>query len=407
MAEPYPLKRESPKFRFHGKRMLLTYKHHIDKTILIDFIASACGTKEGNPAEFKFIRCAHELGSSDVKYEHTHVLVHLAKIWDCENARRLDVEWNGEIIHPNWKAIVTNEHWDNNLRYISKEDPENSDLITLEDDKSLTERVWECETLGIALKRFVKKPSDTSGIISLYSVRPQVINDLVEPTYNWQVKILGMMQDKPDLYAVHWVFDPKGRSGKSTLVRYALANQIAGSSSACGGARNFATVIQSAIEEGWNQRCWIFDFPRTVEDFAIYESIEALKNGQMTATKYKGRSFSFKIPHVFAFANFLPKITELSLERWRIFQIVDLELVRLDTYKLLKHASGPFCSRPGIAPGDYTQFVMDDAPLACDSQNVAQDNDLETNPGGGLTLKASPEAEFDLESHINDLLDMI
>jgi len=53
----------------------------------------------------------------------------------------------------------------------------------------------------------------------------------------------------------------------------------------------------------------------------MYCSIEQIKNGLFTVTKYEGDMFFGPAPHVFIFANTLPQMNPLSKDRWAIHRI--------------------------------------------------------------------------------------
>lgn len=305
------------KFRYSGQRLLLTYKTHINKEYLITHINESTGI------EPKFIRAAHEIGKAKgVPYEHTHLLIDFGGRFQCQNARRFDfLHEDGEIIHPNWRAIKTRKHFDRCKIYIAKEDQENQDL--LDHEVSFVDKVWNCANVHEALAQFVKFPSDVSGIITLYRSRPapEMISILEDPR-PWQKYILDLIQSEPDGRTVHWFVDQIGGVGKSALARHMMINQLAYVVRQCGGSHHFANVVKSAIESGWNQRCMIFDLPRKMEDKEIYGPIEEVCDGCVTALKYEGGTHLFNPPHVLVFANFLPNTKALSKDRWRVHRIL-------------------------------------------------------------------------------------
>lgn len=62
----------------------------------------------------------------------------------------------------------------------------------------------------------------------------------------------------------------------------------------------------------------IINLPRTTEGHVSYASIESLKDGLIQSGKYEGGFRMYKPPHVIIFANFLPTLEALSLDRWSI-----------------------------------------------------------------------------------------
>ncbi len=61
-----------------------------------------------------------------------------------------------------------------------------------------------------------------------------------------------------------------------------------------------------------------FDLVRSMESYVSYEAIEAVKNGIFYSGKYEGGMCIFNKPHVFIFANFIPEVRKLSVDRWDI-----------------------------------------------------------------------------------------
>jgi len=59
----------------------------------------------------------------------------------------------------------------------------------------------------------------------------------------------------------------------------------------------------------------------------IYEIITHIKDGLLPYSKCQSGVYMFNSPHLIVFAENLPKIHLLSLDRWRIFNIVNDNLL--------------------------------------------------------------------------------
>jgi len=70
-----------------------------------------------------------------------------------------------------------------------------------------------------------------------------------------------------------------------------------------------------------NQPIVVFDLPRDSADFTNYGTIEHMKDGQIISPKYTSVCKMFDVPHVIVFANFLPDMNKLSVDRWRIVNL--------------------------------------------------------------------------------------
>lgn len=307
----------SSKFDFQGQKLMLTYKTHVPKAGLIKWLKETTGVEK-----MRFIRCAHETGTTnEVPYLHTHALIDFGKAWKCRNCRRLDLKGpDGAPLHPNWRPIKTILHWRNCVRYIGKEDSENSDL--LEQGPSVTAGVWSCDTLQDALMKYVDKPSDAPGVMALYNAKPREIRNIKRPDKPWHDFAIQIIEGESDKRSIHWFWEEVGNVGKSWLGKWAMATGLAYTVKQAGGARDFATIVAGALDSGWNEKCMIFDLPRRAEEHSIYVPIENCLDGMVTTTKYAGGTKVFNEPVVVVFANFPPNRNgTLSADRWKVYYI--------------------------------------------------------------------------------------
>jgi len=302
-------------FQFQGCRIMLTYKHHLDKEAYIKWF-----TTESVGFTPQFIRLAHETGDEHHPYLHTHVLIHFGKNWKCLNCQaRLNYRHGDEVVVVNCQPVKTLTHWNNSLRYIAKEDTANADLLTT--PKSIADSVWSCATVQDALQRCTK-PGDAPGILSLYAHKPRDAPTCVEPDFPWHSVAKDLALGRSDGRSIHWFHDPVGGTGKSWFTRWACLNNHAYAVTTGCSIHHFATIIAGAIDAGWDQRCIIFDLPRQTEDLdRIYTLLEACCDGVVTATKYQGKTVWFNKPVVIVMANWLPNRGRMSLDRWKVYTI--------------------------------------------------------------------------------------
>lgn len=351
---------DGSKFYFQGQKLLLTYPHiHIEKEALLEFIAACAGLK------LKFVRAAHETGhAAGIPYQHTHVLIDFGQRFQTRDCRRFD--WNSQsefgILHPNFRPVKSAAHWRNCTQYLAKEDSENQDLLV----RSLASQVWNAESLQDVMLNHCEKASDATGLTALWAARPALAPEVDLPNRPWQQAVLGLIRSFPHKRTIHWFYDPIGDTGKTWLSRYLMANKLAYSVKQCCGSYHFATIIQNAIGSGWDQRCFIFDLPRSMEDLAFYGPLEEVKDGHVTAVKYQGGSLIFRQPHVLVFANFLPNREKLSGDRWRVHQI-------LPDYSLLPPLE--------VSVDDSLDKSTESGPLniikAAPPDNILSDDDIE------------------------------
>lgn len=137
---------------------------------------------------------------------------------------------------------------------------------------------------------------------------------LCEPTKEWQQGIIKLIETEPDDRTINWYFDPVGGTGKTQLSKY-LAHHY-GAIPLNGKAND---ILYAAAT--FDSRIYIFDIPRTQEDYLSYQAIECIKNGFFLCAKYESKPIIRNPPHILVFANFLPDTSKLSSDRWNIVYI--------------------------------------------------------------------------------------
>lgn len=137
--------------------------------------------------------------------------------------------------------------------------------------------------------------------------------------YDWQRAVLSCIKDEPDDRTIHWIWEPKGCTGKTQFCKYlAIKHQalILG-----GRAADMFYAISQVMKNGKAPRLIVLDIPRSVEKDLSYEGIEKVKDGMFFSSKYESGQVLFDSPHVFIFSNFYPDMNTLSEDRWDIVQI--------------------------------------------------------------------------------------
>lgn len=313
------------KFLIKNQRLFLTYATHLDKQ---DF-SSWINTKVGS---CKFIRLAHETGYSNGStepYPHTHVMVDFVKVLNNTNPRVLD--YNG--IHPNIRAVQNVRHWTNLLQYIAKQDPQNADLkpIVLNDQPEeekipLCDRVWSCSSLEDAIRNLVHRPSDYSGICSIWRAKPLPRKDINHVTWlDWQQGLANYLDNtEGDGRKILWITDLPGGSGKSTFTRtledcnHTRYANLQGLTSCYHGA----PIIQSFLDKGWSGNTLLLDLTRQAEDpSGMYDALEAIANGRIATVKYSGQMLRFDSKRICVFANWYPDLDRFTHNRWDLYKI--------------------------------------------------------------------------------------
>lgn len=161
--------------------------------------------------------------------------------------------------------------------------------------------------------------------------------------YPWQKDLLDfifedgtfVIKDSSSRQVV-WIEDLQGNSGKSIFTKYLCFNNANITKLAFGSGSQMRAAV---VEEG-AKRCYLIDIPRTLcnDDHKnnIYSVIEDCKNGFVKSSMYgKPRTLFFEPPIVIIFSNMQCPIDKLSVDRWKIFSIINNKLISLDDERLL------------------------------------------------------------------------
>lgn len=309
-------------FRLQNQKMLLTYKTHVDKNAFKGFFVE----KFGKTYKPTFFEIAHETADESNPYLHSHILIDWGKAFQSKDCRIFDIRDLTDpniIIHPHIQPLKSKLHWRNAIKYIAKEDPS---LAHLKLGVSIVDTVWNCESLEDALTANLGKFSDVPGIISLYRLKPSEKQQMSYEPFTWQTQLLEKITKPTSCFdrKIIWCFEKTGGTGKSYFgeywfrtdpKRFYYVNQLA-------GAHHFATIMKTAVSNGWNGHCLFVDLTRSHEDHSIYIPIEMAKSGLITATKYEGGTIDLgRRPHIVIFANWPPDVSKLSMDRWDINHI--------------------------------------------------------------------------------------
>jgi len=159
----------------------------------------------------------------------------------------------------------------------------------------------------------------------IYSKSVKIEEHIVDPLkgkklHDYQVEILEMIEQEPNERSVHWYWETKGNTGKTSLAKcICLAHNAIYLS---GKAADMKHAIVSYKESvGVWPSIVILDLTRSSEQYVSYQGIEEVKNGIFFSGKYESGMAIFNSPHLIIFANFKPDKQRLSKDRWVIKKI--------------------------------------------------------------------------------------
>lgn len=141
-------------------------------------------------------------------------------------------------------------------------------------------------------------------------------NSLLKP---WQQALKEVVDEPPNPRTIHWIWEPKGKTGKSYMGKY-LAARYGAVLLTSGKKADMAYIFMMSVKKD----IVIFDLSRTGaptegrEHFLDggYSLAEDIKNGVVVNTKYESQTVLTMGSHVIFFANFSPDMTKWSLDRY-------------------------------------------------------------------------------------------
>jgi len=148
-----------------------------------------------------------------------------------------------------------------------------------------------------------------------YQVRDNL--QLLEPDnlFMWQRELVEELAGVPDPRKIVWYYDADGGSGKTAIARHLLGLHP-GVLYLAGGS--YKDACHACVKARQDPRIVLVNLPRTTEGKVSYATFESLKDGLVYSGKYEGGVRLFAPPHVIIFANFLPDLAALSIDRWDV-----------------------------------------------------------------------------------------
>lgn len=146
--------------------------------------------------------------------------------------------------------------------------------------------------------------------------------DLPTILYSWEESLLKILDEPADDRTIHWIYEGVGQVGKSKFTKY-----LAFHKGAAVITKGKYSDIMNYVYEVDELDIFIVDIPRDSGNAVSYNALESIKGGIIFNAKYETGMKLIMSPHVVVFSNVRPNIGSLSLDRWKIWEIVDLKLI--------------------------------------------------------------------------------
>lgn len=165
-----------------------------------------------------------------------------------------------------------------------------------------------------------------SGEHVLYNVdTPYTIDIELRP---WQAKLVDILKTKPNDRDIHWIWEPVGGIGKTTFQKWATLNIPKGIVLSGKSSDMKYGVLDYKNAHGELPKYVMMNIPRSYNHQHLnWTGIEEIKDMLFFSTKYEPGMVCGPNPHLLIFSNEPPITTRLSLDRWKIWRIVDQDLV--------------------------------------------------------------------------------
>jgi len=147
----------------------------------------------------------------------------------------------------------------------------------------------------------------------------------VEELRPWQKSVIRISGEW-DTRSINVIYDTDGNIGKSIVCTWMGVYRIGKKLPFC---NDYKDIMRMAYDLG-EQKCYIVDIPRAITKdklFQMFAALEELKSGYAYDDRYEFKDRYFDSPQIWVFMNKLPDFSLLSLDRWKIWQVVEQELV--------------------------------------------------------------------------------
>lgn len=144
----------------------------------------------------------------------------------------------------------------------------------------------------------------------------------------WQKTVIDSLENW-DTRTVNMVYCPFGNIGKSVLVGWCRAYKLARALPPINDHKDIMRMVCDLP----TSRAYLIDMPRSLNKdrlYGFYSGIETIKDGYAYDDRYSFKEKVFDCPNIWIFSNTLPDRTLLSGDRWKIWEVVNMELTEYE-----------------------------------------------------------------------------
>lgn len=171
---------------------------------------------------------------------------------------------------------------------------------------------------------YCKKDGDFYSNVELWKKKKIILN--IPEIYGWQLEIDELVQQPPHPRKIYWRWENLGNFGKSTMMKYLCIKYGALCLSGKAGDMKYG-ILKYYEKRKEYPKIIVIDIPRSIDiDFISYTGIEEIKNGCFFCPKYESDMMIMESPHIIIFSNEEPFTDKLSIDRWDIKNISQMNI---------------------------------------------------------------------------------
>lgn len=260
--------------------------------------------------------CQYEMGESGTK--HIQGVIHFKKPMRLSAVKKLDGR-------AHWEPCKSEEA---SVKYCTKAESRICNVINMFPQTKKAGRKKKEEAFND--KNFGEEFGE------VWTWKPMDGLEGKEP-YPFQKFLIDLIPGEPDDRKIIWIFDSKGKKGKSTVVEHLVKKYKECILEVNGQASDIYHMVAKNVTDSKGNvytmklRAVFFDLARATEktmmedrgDGISYAALEKIKSGMITSGKYDSTTVQIRKPHVVVLSNWPPDRSRLSEDRWEVYEIQD------------------------------------------------------------------------------------